>query len=148
MSETPSALTVQTPKHLWIIGIVTLLWNAMGAFDYLMTQTQNGSYMGQLTPEQLEFFYGLPSWVIAFWAIAVWGGVLGSILLLLRKGLAVPVFTVSFVSMLITAIQNYVFSNALEVSGMFGLIFSGVIFLVALGLVLYSRAMRGRGVLA
>lgn len=148
MSETPSALTVQTPKHLWAIGIVTLLWNAMGAFDYLMTQTQNASYMDQFTPEQLEFFQGFPSWVVAFWAIAVWGGVLGSILLLLRRSLAVSVFMVSFASMLITAIQNYVFSNALEVSGMFGLIFSAVIFLVALGLVLYSRAMRERGVLA
>ena len=148
MSETPSAPSVQTPRHLWVIGIVTLLWNAMGAFDYLMTQTQNESYMGQLTPEQIEFFYGFPSWVVAFWAIAVWGGVLGSILLLLRRRLAVSVFMVSFASMLITAIQNYVFSNALEVTGMFGLIFSAVIFLVALGLVLYSRAMRERGVLA
>ena len=148
MSETPSAPSVQTPRHLWVIGIVTLLWNAMGAFDYLMTQTQNESYMGQLTPEQIEFFYGFPSWVVAFWAIAVWGGVLGSILLLLRRSLAVSVFMVSFASMFITAIQNYVFSNALEVSGMFGLIFSVVIFLVALGLILYSRAMRERGVLA
>ena len=147
MSETPSAPSVQTPKHLWVIGIVTLLWNAMGAFDYLMTQTQHESYMGQLTPEQIEFFHGLPSWVVAFWAIAVWGGVLGSILLLLRRSLAVSVFMVSFASMLITAIQNYVLSNALEVSGVFGLIFSVVIFLVALGLVLYSRAMRERGVL-
>ena len=143
----PLTGAVQTPKHLWVIGIVTLLWNAMGAFDYLMTQTLNESYMSQFTPEQLEFFTGFPSWVVALWAIAVWGGVLGSILLLLRKSLAVTVFTVSFVSMLITAIQNYAFSNAIEVTGMFGLMFSVVIFLVALGVVLYSRAMRKRGVL-
>ena len=147
MTYTLNTRAVRTPKHLWIIGIVTLLWNAMGAFDYLMTQTLNDSYMGQFTPEQLEFFTGFPSWVVALWAIAVWGGVLGSILLLLRKSLAVTVFTVSFVSMLITAIQNYAFSNAIEVTGMFGLMFSVVIFLVALGLVLYSRAMRERGVL-
>ena len=148
MSETPYAEAVQTPKHLWVIGIVTLLWNAMGAFDHLMTQTQNESYMGQVTPEQLEFFYGFPSWVVAFWAIAVCGGVLGSILLLLRKSLAVSVFMVSFVSMLITAIQNYALSNAFEVNGMFGLIFSVAVFLVALGLVFYAKAMRERGVLA
>ena len=147
MSGTPYAEAEQTPKHLWVIGIVTLLWNAMGAFDYLMTQTQNESYMGQFTPEQLEFFYGFPSWVVAFWAIAVWGGVLGSILLLLRKSLAVSVFMISFVSMLITAIQNYALSNAFEVSGMFGLTFSVAVFLVALGLVIYSRAMSQRGVL-
>ena len=83
----------------------------------------------------VNWFYGFPSWVDAAWAIAVWGGVLGSILLLLRKSPTVSVFTVSFVSMLITAIQNYALSNALEVSGMFGLIFSAAVFLVALGLV-------------
>ena len=148
MSETQQEGTVQIPKHLWIIGIVTLLWNTMGAFDYFATQTQNEAYMGQFTPEQLEFFYGFPAWVVAFWALAVWGGVLGSILLLLKKGLAVPVFIVSLVSMLITAIQNYALSNAFEVNGMFGLMFSLVIFLVALGLVFYSKAMRERGVLA
>ena len=73
---------------------------------------------------------------------------LGSILLLLRKSLAVSVFMVSFVSLLITAIQNYALSNAFEVNGMFGLIFSVAVFLVALGLVFYAKAMRERGVLA
>ena len=55
---------------------------------------------------------------------------------------------VSFVSLLITAIQNYALSNAFEVNGMFGLIFSVAVFLVALGLVFYAKAMRERGVLA
>ena len=29
---------MKTPVHLWIVGIVTLLWNALGAANYLMTQ--------------------------------------------------------------------------------------------------------------
>ena len=56
-------------KHLWIVGTVTLLWNVVGAFDYVLTETRNESYMGAFTPEQLEFFYGFPTWVVAFWAI-------------------------------------------------------------------------------
>ena len=148
MSETEPAGTVGTPRHLWIVGAVTLLWNAVGAFDYVMTETRNASYMGQFTPEQLEFFYAFPSWVIAFWAIAVWGGVLGSILLLMRKSLAVPVFMVSLVSIMITAFHNYVLSDGLDVIGAGGLISTAVIFLIALGLVVYARAMKERGVLA
>ena len=62
-----------TPKHLWVVGILGFLWDSMGAFDYIMTQTQNESYMQQFTPEQLEFFYGFPVWVVSLWAIAVWG---------------------------------------------------------------------------
>jgi hypothetical protein len=148
MTEEQAVSNGGTPKHLWVIGIVALLWNAVGAFDYLMTQTRNEEYMGQFTPEQLEFFYGFPSWLVALWAIAVWGGVLGAILLLMRKKLAVVVFLVSFVAMVLTSIQNFVLSNGLEVMGGAGVGFSAVIFLIALGLWLYSRAMARRGVLA
>ncbi len=139
----------RAPWHFWLIGIVALLWSAMGAFDYIMTQTENEGYMAQFSLEQLEFYYNFPSWLVAFWAIAVWGGVIGSILLLMKKRLAVGTFLVSFLAMLITTIHNYGFSNGLEVSGSpFELIFSGVIFVVALALFLYARAMHKRNYLA
>lgn len=136
-----------TPIHLWIIGVLTLLWNLVGAFDYVMTQTQNEGYMASFTPEQLEYFYGFPAWLVSFWALAVWGGVLGSILLLFRKKLAVPVFLISLVSMVITSFHNFVLSDGLDVMGTGGVIFSAVIFVVAVGLWLYSKAMAKRGVL-
>ena len=72
MSEIQSSESTKAPWHLWVIGVLTLLWNAMGAFDYLMTQTQNEAYMSEFTPEQLEFFYNFPTWMVAFWALAVW----------------------------------------------------------------------------
>jgi len=134
--------------HFWVVAIIALLWNAMGAMDYLMTQTKNEEYMSNFTQQQLDFFYGLPVWVESAWAIAVWGGVLGAILLLLRKAIAVPVFLVSLIAMVITTIHNYALSNGLEVIGdTFSLVFSAAIFLVSLGLYLYSRAMKQRGVL-
>ena len=136
-----------TPKHLWIIGIITLPWNMMGAFDYLMTQTRNEAYLAKFEPAQLDYFFSFPTWVVFFWALAVWSSVLGSVLLLMRKRLAVPVFMVSLGSMVITAIYNYGFSKGMEMMGSSGLVFTVVIFFVALGLVLYSRAMRVRGVL-
>lgn len=150
MSEERAKRNGRTPWHLWVIAILAVLWNAMGAFDYLMTQTQNEGYMDQFTPEQLEFFYGFPAWVVAFWAIAVWGGVLGAVLLLLKKKLAVPVFLVSFLSMVVTTFHNYFLSNGMEVIGSdpTGIVFSVLIFIFALFLYLYSKAMAGRGVLS
>jgi len=137
-----------TPVHLWIVGVLSLLWSAMGALDFMMTQTKNEAYMSAFTPEQLAFFYGFPVWLVGVWAVAVWGGVLGSLLLLLRKGLAAPVFLASFAAMVITTLDNFVFSDGLEVIGdTFSLVFTAVIFLVGLALVFYARAMRRRGVL-
>lgn len=35
----------KVPVHLWIVGGLALLWNAVGAFDYLATQLQFEPYM-------------------------------------------------------------------------------------------------------
>lgn len=137
-----------TPWHVWVVAVVALLWSSFGALDYLMTQTRSEAYMSQFTPQQLEFFYGFPSWLIAVWAVAVWGGVLGAILLLLRKRLAVWALLASLVAMVITTVRNYVFADGMAVIGdTFSLVFTAVIFLVALALFLYARALEQRGVL-
>ena len=85
----------KTPIHLWIVGVLAVLWNAVGAFDYSATQFRLESYMSQFTPEQLEYFYAFPPWMDAAWAIAVWASVLGSLSLLLRKAWAVWLFGLS-----------------------------------------------------
>jgi hypothetical protein len=142
------ANTTKTPVHLWIVGALAVLWNFVGAYDYLMTQTENEAYMAKFEPAQLEYFYNFPTWVVAAWAIAVWFGVLGSVLLLVRRRLAEPVLLVSLVAMTVTAVYNYGLSDGIEMMGSAGFAFTLVIFIVAVGLWLYARAMRGRGLLA
>lgn len=148
MSESKSRKLEKTPWHLWVIGVAGLLWNSMGALDYVMTATRNVSYMSSFTPEQLSFFYSLPAWTVATWALGVWGGVVGTIFLLLRKGIAVWIFLVSLAGMLFTTFHNYILSNGMEVIGdPFSLFFTLLIFLISLCLFLYSRAMKKRKVL-
>jgi len=148
MSELQDRATTSTPKHLWVVGIIALLWSAMGVYDYLMTETKNESYMSQFTPEQLEFFYGFPTWAVAAWAIAVWGGLLGTVMLLLRKRYATQIFLVSLIAMVVVTIQNYILSNGLEVMGGIGpVVFTVLIFVISVFLFLYARAMGQRGIL-
>ncbi len=148
MSETREADVESTPWHLWVIGVVALVWSAMGAMDYVMTQTRNEAYTSSFTPEQLSFFYGIPSWAVATWAIAVWGGVFGALLLLIRRRHAVWVFLASLIAMVITTFQNYVLSNGMEIMGdAFSLGFTAAIFLFALAFFLYARAMHKRKIL-
>ena len=137
-----------TPRHLWVVGIAALLWNAMGALDYVMTQTRNESYMSNFTPQQLDYFYGFPSWLIALWAIAVWGGVLGAICLLLRKSIAVHVFLASLIAMLITTVYSYGIADGMQVVGdTVSLIFTAVIFIISLALYFYAKAQRDGNIL-
>jgi hypothetical protein len=137
----------KTPIHLWIIGIVSLLWNAVGAFDYSASQLKIEFYMNQFTPEQLEYFYGFPAWAVAGWAVGVWGAFLGSLALLLRKAWAVWLFGASSRGLAVSTQYNILLSNGIEIMGSGGVIFSAVIWVIALLLFFYARAMAKRGVL-
>ena len=139
--------TAKTPVHLWIVGIVTLLWNAMGAYDYLATQLKLESYMSQFTAEQLDYFYGFPVWMVAAWAIAIWASLFGSLSLLLRKVWAVWLFAAAIAGMAVSTVFNFVLSNGLEIMGTTGAVFTAVIWLIALLVFFYARAMAGRRVL-
>jgi len=137
----------KTPAHLWIIGILALLWNALGAFDYVATQYRLEFYMSQFNAEQLEYFYNFPAWADGVWAIAVWGSVLGTIGLLLRKSWAVWLFGAAIVCLAVSSVYNFVLSDGMAVMGRAAVIFTGVIWLIALFLFFYARALSKRGVL-
>jgi hypothetical protein len=137
----------KTPIHLWIVGVLALLWNLMGAFDYLAAKLQLDFYMSKFTEQQLEYFYGFPKLITAFWAFAVWGAVVGSIGLLLRKKWAVWAFAVACTGMVFTTIYNYGMTNGAKIMGSTGVIFSVVIWVIALFLLYYSWSQAKKGVL-
>jgi hypothetical protein len=129
--------------------VTSLLWNSVGALDFVMTQTRNKAYLSTLTPEQLSFFFGFPVWVVAAWGIAVWGGVLGSLALLFRKRQAFHLFLASSTCMVLTYFHNYVLAHGLKpMGGALALVFSAVIFVIGLLLLYYARAMGRKGVLS
>ncbi len=147
MTATISAATSKTPVHLWIVGGLSLLWNAFGAFDYLMTQLEFEPYMSNFSSEQLEYFYSMPAWVDAGWALGVWASVAGSIALLLRKSWAIWAFAVSLVGLLVTSIFTFALSDGARIMGEGTAYFSAVIWVVAIALLIYAIRMSGRGVL-
>ena len=140
-------LNARAPRHLWIVGVLAVLWNAVGAFDYSASQLRIESYMSQFTEEQLAYFYGFPTWAVAAWAIAVWSSLLGSLALLFRKVWSVGLFGLAIVAMVITFIYNFLLSDGLAMMGAGGLIFTAIIWLIAFFLLFYARAMAKRGVL-
>ena len=144
-STDPSA---KTPRHLWVIGVVALLWNSVGALDFVMTQTRNEAYLKGLTAAQRDYYLGYPLWVVVAWGIAVWGGVLGSLLLLLRRRVAIPLFLASVACIVLTDIYIYALSGGLKIMGTAGdLAFGGVILLIGMLLLAYARGMGRSGVL-
>lgn len=92
----------KTPFHLWIVGVLGLVWNSYGCYDYLMTNTRNAEYLAQFPPEMMQVIDAFPLWVMAAWAFGVWGAIAGSVLLLMRSRFAVHVFTLSLAGLIVS----------------------------------------------
>jgi hypothetical protein len=137
----------KTPIHLWIVGVLALLWNAMGAFDYLATKLELSFYMSQFTQEQLDYFYGFPAWVTVGWAFGVWGALAGTIGLLMRRRWAVWAYAVSLAGMALSSVYTYFLSNGVKLMGEGAVFFSLVIWVIAIFLLVYSHLMAKKGVL-
>jgi hypothetical protein len=149
MANEAPAGSVRPSKLFWVIGVVALLWNGFGALDYTMCQTRNAAWMKMMTPQQVAYLESFPAWAVAAWAVGVWGGVVGSLLLLSRKKLAAPVYLASLIGALVSQVYTFVLSNGLEVmgGGAGAAVLPALIVAGAIGLWLYARAMAAKGVL-
>lgn len=124
--------------------MVSLLWNSVGALDFTMTQSHSATYLQGHTPEQVAYIRGFPLWAVVVWGLGTWGGFLGSVVLLLRRNFAIKLFGASIVGAVLTNLYNYGLSDGMKVmqNGT-----SAVIFVIAVLLFIYARAMRKKGVL-
>ncbi|MXO47248.1 hypothetical protein GRI69_03090 [Erythrobacter vulgaris] len=134
----------KTPWHLWVVGILTLLWNAVGCWSY--TSTQLGMLDGYgMSREAIDYVTEFPAWADALWALGVWGALAGSILILLRSRHAVTAMLVALVGLVGTTIYQRVLTE-LPVD-MAGIGLPIVIWATTLFLTWYAFRMRSQGVL-
>ncbi len=141
--------TRRTPWHLWLVGVIALLFNAIGSFDFAMNQIQGPSYMASagMTPAQIEHYQQMPFWMMAVWAVGVWGAFGASILLLLRRRLAYPVFALSLAAFLVSLAYTYLLTDGGAVMGRTMAITNVVITALLVFFIWYARKMTDRGVL-
>ena len=140
--------SVKAPMHLWIVGILSALWNGFGALDYTMTQTRNPAWMAQLTDAQIAWLDTIPAWTHGTWALGVWGALIGSLLLLARSRHAVTAFIVSLAGLAVNTIYQFMSpmpGGHMDSTGQ--IILHAAIWAIAIGLLIYALKMRGRGVL-
>lgn len=138
----------KAPWHLWLVGILALVFNAGAANDYLMLKFNNASYRAALSEAQLAHYDAYPVWMSAAWAMTVWFAVLGAIMLLLRKRIAAGCFALSSAAYLVAL--TYTYSIADPAPGVLsdaGNIFAAIMGAHLIALWLYSRRMFRIGVL-
>jgi len=112
----------RAPTWFTTLSLLALLWEALGCFMYLSQVTTDPA---TLPLDQRALWEATPAWSVGAYAIAVWVGLLGALLLLLRRNRAVPLL---FVSLLGVAVQ---FSALILVPKLAGAVSSDVFLLPA-----------------
>lgn len=137
------------PTAFWIVGSVALVWNLIGLMLYYMQVSATDEVLRAAYGDaEYEYLSSIPTWVTSAYAIAVTAGVLGCILLLMRKAWAIYAFIVSLVAIIVQDTYSFVLSDAMMVFGTGVIVIPIVVLIIAVGLVFYSRSAKDNGWIA
>lgn len=124
--------------HRWI-AIAALIWNLLGLLAFVMQVAMRPEQVAALPPAERAVHDATPVWLTVAFALAVGGGVLGSIGLLMRRRWAVGAFTVSLAALVVQIAGGYLVTPAWQASGAAGAVFPAVLLVIALALLWYAR---------
>ncbi len=135
----------RTPGWFRAVAVLGLLWNGFGVYMYLQKVGMFGDPLAGLDPAHVALARSVPAWVTGAFAVAVFAGLLGSLLMMAGKRLASPVLLLSLVAVIVQCGWIILASNARAVEGMMALVMPGVITLVAVLLVWLAAKGAARG---
>jgi hypothetical protein len=141
--------SAKAPFHLWIVGILSLIWNAGSAYDYLMTNIRDPNYLEQMGvgAEMMQLIDAFPIWTMAAWGIGVWGAVAGSLLLLLRSRYCAYAFALSLLGLAASTFYQLGIDLPKEMTTVGMIAMTLAIWVVAVCLLLYSIRTHKKGML-
>lgn len=135
------------PFHLWVVGLLSLAWNAFGVFDYTMTNLRDADYLAAFPAEMMSVINAMPLWAHLGWAFGVWGSLVGSLLLLVRSRWAYGAFALSVLGLAASTIWQQTIGLPPAMKSPEMVTVSVVIWVIVVTLLLYSKAMVRRGII-
>lgn len=130
----------------WVIGIVALVWNLLGVINFLWQWQMSAEALAIMHETHRAIIEGRPIWATGGFGLAVFGGALGGLLLLLRKPAAIYLFIVSLLGVVVTMIHTIGIANSSVEFGFFNISMMILIPLVAgVFLIWYSMLARRKG---
>lgn len=149
MTSATNIRNTSMPVWFWIAAGLGLAWNIFGVVQFLgsLSATSESLMASGLTAEQAAVMLGYPLWMTIAFAIGVFGGLLGCVLLLFKKRLAVPVFAVSLIGYVILYIGD-VSEGVFAAIGTSQVVILSIVVAIAAALLWLSRHFDRRGALS
>jgi hypothetical protein len=136
--------TRSTPWHLWVVAILTLLWNGSGAVTILMAQM---GWALDMDAHEVAFYANQPIWLVLATCVATVAPVAAAVALLLRSRSAVWLFGLALAALVFNNVYDVAAGTSLALvdEGWRNLTIALVI--IAAAQFAYVRTMRTRGVI-
>ncbi len=128
----------------WAIGVVALLWNVGGVMNYFMQMSADS--LAEYPELARAIVAGRPVWATAGFAVAVFGGAVGCLLLLMKRSLASYLFIASLVGAAVTMVHTLGVAGDRSDFGAFEILMYILMpLLVSAFLIWYSKYVQRRG---
>lgn len=105
------------PGWFWVVGVLVALWMLVGVLAWCVDMGMSAERLAQLPAAQQQLYATRPQWVFVVYAIAVFTGLAGAILLLLRHKLAKTLFLVSLLAAIVQFGYIFAAMHALALLG-------------------------------
>ncbi len=125
----------------WIVGAVALIWNVLGVINFFAQM--NPDVLAAYRESERAIIEGRPAWATGAFAIAVFGGALGCLLLLFRKSAAYYLFIVSLLGAIVTMTHTLGVGIDFGFGEILGIILMPLV--VAAFLIWYSKQADSKG---
>jgi hypothetical protein len=130
------------PRWFTIAAIGAVLWMLVGCANYWMWVTSDPA---TLTADMKAIFEATPQWVVIAFAVAVWVGLAGAVLLVMRRRLAEPLLAVSLLAIVVQNSAWLVVPALRNLVGSDDLLLPFVITIVCYGIWQLARTARKAG---
>lgn len=136
--------TIKAPTWFTVVAAVMLVWNLLGVMAYIAQVTMTPQALAALPEAQRQLYETTPEWATAAFAIAVNGGALGCLFLLLKKNLAAIFLQLSLAGVVVQMYHAFFMSKSFEVFGPGGMIMPVMVLVIAIYLVSLAAKARAR----
>jgi len=132
-------------KWFYPVLVLALLWNLMGLFVFWTDATMTPEQVAAMPAAMQDVYNSRPLWSVLSTAAAVIGGTLGTVLLLLRLPLAMPLLIMSLAGVILQDVSFAVQPAARALIDQTVIMLQGLVLLVALGECETQGVCRGGG---
>lgn len=136
--------TLVIPTWFKVVCIMAIVWNLLGVIAFMATVMMTPQMLAELPQAEQDLHNATPGWATVAFAFAVWGGVLGSIALLLKKALAIPILILSLLAVLVQMYHAFFISNSFAVFGPGGMIMPMMVITIASALIVLATNAKSK----